>query len=117
MFKFIETHKSTYLCENVIEAGSKVKLVAATTITDRNDDPGLIAREYVKAKLMEKTRDVNVSIRSLESQEDAEDVSPLIELMLKYVPIAEKHARAQMIMKEVARLANIEDEDEDEDYE
>lgn len=103
MYKFVETLKKTYLCESVVEEGVKTKLINAEVISNdfESQDISELAKQYIRSGLLSHTKNLTLSTKSIESIQDAEDVSPLIDLMSKYIPLAEKNARANAILNEL----------------
>jgi hypothetical protein len=60
-----------------------------------------IARHYVKGTITGKVSDVEVTRQNIVSMQDAEEIGPLVDLMMKYLPLAEKQARANTILPEL----------------
>ncbi len=102
MHLIIETIKKTYVCESTKQDGTRTVLVNAVELgQDDAEDPKAVARTFVRATVAGLLKTVSVSEKNLESSEDAEQASPLIELMLKYVPLAERNAKVNAVLAEI----------------
>ena len=112
--KIIETVRYTYLCESSEEKGASVVLQNAVRVATTDDgcetDPHERARDYIRAIIVGEARTITVRNASIESEEEAEEETVLVDLMRKYLPIAEKNARAAAILDALDGLLDQESE-------
>lgn len=108
--KVIETTKHCYLAAGVDEDETTTTLRKAVVI-DPEASYEDQARDYVRGTITGKAKTIKVKNASMESIEDADDAGPLVELMQKYVPLAEKNARANAILVEVDKLLSRDKDD------
>lgn len=101
--KIVQTLKSTYLAA-AVEEGDNTTVLRGAVVIDLDQDHEEQAKEYVRGTLTGRVKTVRVKNASVESIEDADDAGPMVELMMKYVPLAEKNARASSILKELNTL-------------
>jgi hypothetical protein len=101
--KIIGTVNKTYLAETTTinaRSGDILQLQKAAII-DLNKQSAEIARDYVKGTITGKVSDVEVNTQNIVSIQDADEIGPLVDLMMKYLPLAEKQARANTILPEL----------------
>jgi hypothetical protein len=98
--KIVGTVNKTYLAENVVTGKEGVRLVKAA-IADFTKQSAEIAREYVRGTITGKVGDVEVNPQNIVATQEADEIGPLVELMMKYLPLAEKQARANTILPEL----------------
>lgn len=115
--KIIETVRYTYLCESSEEKGEACVLQNAVRVATRDDaggdeDPRVVARDYIRAIIVGEARTIKLKNASIESEEEAEEETVLVELMRKYLPIAEKNARAAAILAALDNLLDREEREE-----
>ena len=92
----------TYLAESMVEEGEKVLLHAAFAFANFESHTGTeIARHYIRGRIVGKVADVEVTRANIVTSQDADEIGPLVELMMKYLPIAEKQARANAVLPEL----------------
>lgn len=103
MYHLVETQKHTYLCAEVKDKDGEVKLVSAA-IVDRTKDPVTIARQYMAVALAAETVDVRLAKSLIIEDVEAPTVTPIVDLMNQYVPIAEKKVLARLIFEEITRI-------------
>lgn len=89
-----------YLAESIDEAGDTIHLRKAITFNPEGTSAE-IARHYVKGTITGKVADVELTRQSVVSRQDAEEIGPLVELMMHYLPLAEKQARANALLPEL----------------
>jgi len=101
--KIVETLKKTYLTDSIEETDETTTLKKAVVINVENSDED-VARNYVRSVLIGKISTVKLRNTGIESIQEAEEVSPLVELMVKYLPLAEKNAKATAVLAELDKL-------------
>jgi hypothetical protein len=112
--KIVETVKKTYLAADVEETDATTKLKGAVVV-DTEEADEVVARNYVRGTLLGKVVNVTLKNANVESVQDADEVGPLVELMMKYLPLAEKNAKANSVLAELDALMggkNTSDDDE-----
>jgi hypothetical protein len=90
----------TYLAETVEESETTLSLRKAITFNPDSTSTE-IARHYVRGFIIGKVADIEMTRENIVSTQDAEEIGPLVELMMKYLPIAEKQARANAVLPEL----------------
>ena len=101
--KIVETVKKTYLAADVEELDSVTKLKKAVVVNVDEADEA-VAREYVRGNLTGKVIDVTLKNANIESIQEADEIGPIVDLMMKYLPIAEKNAKANAVLTELDSL-------------
>lgn len=101
--KIVETVKKTYLALEVEELDDVTHLKKAVVV-DINEDDNVVAKNYVRGTLLGKVINIKLKNANIESVQDAEEVGPLVELMMKYLPLAEKNAKANSVLAELDAL-------------
>ena len=117
-YEAIYTADSKYICREVVEEDGKLTLIDACLVeiyTGKDEDDyenqevthAAYARDYMFALLREDLEEVTLPKRRVERRYPAIKTGPLIELLIKYLPDAERTVRANMILEELCNLANI----------
>lgn len=112
--KIVETVKKTYIAAEVEEKDDAVQLKKAVVINPEESD-NEIARAYVRGTLIGKVANISLKAHNVESIQEADEAGPLIDLMMKYLPLAEKNAKANSILIELDKLIGT-DTDKADDY-
>ncbi len=92
--------QKTYLAAAVEEHGDSLKLHRAIPV-NLEATTTEIARYYVKGTITGKVVDVDLTRHNLVSTQEADEIGALVDLMMKYLPLAEKQARANTILPEL----------------
>lgn len=90
----------TYLAETVEEDDVTLRLGKALAF-DPDASSAEIARRYVRGTITGKVGDIEITRQNVVSTQDADEVGPLVDLMMKYLPLAEKQARASAVLPEL----------------
>ena len=91
----------TYLAESIEEKDGILRLRRAILINPELANTE-VARHYVKGTITGKVSEtVEVTRHNLVSSQDADEIGPLVDLMMKYLPLAEKQARANTVLPEL----------------
>lgn len=99
----VTTVKNTYLAMAVTQENQTVELKDAVAVNMAVGNEA-IARSYVLGTLTNKVVNISLNSQNVESIQDADEIGPLVELMMKYVPLAEKNAKANMVIAELTKL-------------
>lgn len=106
---YVETSKKNYICDSVGTEDNQSVLTNAAAVD--YDDAATMADTYMRAHLSGTLKTVKLSKRIVESTEEAEETATRVEMMMKFLPIAEKNARADTIMKALNKLMDVEIEE------
>lgn len=101
--KIVETVKKTYLAADAEEVGDVTHLKQAVVV-DTSETDDVVARNYVRGTLVGRVISIKLKNANIESIQDADEVGPLVELMMKYLPLAEKNAKANAVLAELETL-------------
>jgi hypothetical protein len=101
---FVETAKTTYLCERVRERGTLLRLVNAVPVDRTKADP-LLAQEYVKAKLLGRMMDVDVPSAMCGTITDAVQLQPMVQALQVMIPAAKQAVEGRLIFDELLRMS------------
>ena len=110
--QIVETVKKTYLAMEVEEGDASTRLKKSVAV-DLNLTNEAIAKAYVKGSILGRVIDVTVKNQNIESIQEADEIGPLTDLMMKYLPLAEKNARANAVLAVLDNLMGGRSEDED----
>lgn len=92
----------TYLADSV--DGDEIVFLRKAIPINIESPNAEIARCYVKGTITGKVSTVEVTRQNIVSTQDADEVGPLVAMMMQYLPLAEKQARANTILPELDAL-------------
>jgi hypothetical protein len=105
--KIIETSKKTYIAAEVTEvAGGMSQLDGAVVVGSYNDKEDLAFR-YIRATMLGEVVSVKVRTQTLESIEEANEVSKIIKQMEANMPEAKRRAEVKAVLEELAEMLDM----------